>query len=123
MRFRRSGGQMAAMPKTARALVAGACYHLINRGNNRATIFHGDEDYAAFVDLLSAAQKHARLALFAVCLMPNHFHVVASPASSTDVSRWMHWLLTTHASRFQMKHGTTGRVWQGRFKAFPIEQD
>jgi putative transposase len=123
MLFRRTVFQMAAMPRRARALVAGVCYHLINRGNNRATIFHGDEDYAAFFDLLNAAQKHARLSLFAVCLMPNHFHVVASASSSRDVSRWMHWLLTTHASRFQMKHDNTGRVWQGRFKAFPIEQD
>jgi putative transposase len=119
----RAGCQISSMPRRARALVAGACYHLINRGNNRATVFHGDEDYAAFVDLLNAAQERVRLSLFAVCVMPNHFHVVASASTSRDISRWMHWLLTTHASRFQMKRDTTGRVWQGRFKAFPIEQD
>jgi putative transposase len=35
----------------------------------------------------------------------------------------MQWLLTTHSHRYHLQHGTTGRVWQGRFKAFPIEQD
>ena len=34
----------------------------------------------------------------------------------------MHWLLTTHAARYHLANGTVGRVWQGRYKAFPIEQ-
>jgi putative transposase len=35
----------------------------------------------------------------------------------------MHWLLTTHASRYQKQHRSTGHVWQGRFRAFPIQED
>ena len=35
----------------------------------------------------------------------------------------MQWLLTTHTHRHHLRYGTSGRVWQGRFKAFPIEQD
>jgi hypothetical protein len=50
------------MPRTARAAQGGFCYHVLNRGNARAEVFH----------------KH---------------------------------------------YGSSGHVWQGRFKAFPIEQD
>jgi len=32
-------------------------------------------------------------------------------------------LLTTHASRYNRAYGLKGHVWQGRFHAFPIEQD
>src|SRR5271157_3547709 len=32
----------------------------------------------------------------AYCLMPNHFHLVVWPRADGELSRWMHWLLTTH---------------------------
>jgi putative transposase len=35
----------------------------------------------------------------------------------------MQWLLTSHVRRHHRVHRTTGHVWQGRFKAFPIEDD
>jgi putative transposase len=35
----------------------------------------------------------------------------------------MQWLLTTHVRRYHGHYKTGGHVWQGRFKAFPIEQD
>jgi putative transposase len=35
----------------------------------------------------------------------------------------MQWLLTTHVHRYHRCYGTSGRLWQGRFKAFPIERD
>jgi REP-associated tyrosine transposase len=111
------------MPRGPRAIHAGVCYHVINRGNNRARLFERPADYAAFVTLIRDAQAHARLELFAACLMPNHFHLVVRPGRADDLGRWMHWLLTTHAHRHHLAHGTSGHVWQGRYKAFPIEQD
>ena len=33
------------------------CYHVINRGNGRAEVFHKEDDYAAFVDLLDEANE------------------------------------------------------------------
>jgi len=33
------------MPRTSRASVGGICYHVINRGNNRATVFFDGYDY------------------------------------------------------------------------------
>ena len=37
--------------------------------------------------------------------------------------QWAHWLFTTHARRYHRKHGGSGRVWQGRYKAFVIQGD
>jgi putative transposase len=33
------------------------CYHVLNRGNGRAEIFHKDGDYAAFLDLMVEANE------------------------------------------------------------------
>jgi len=111
------------MPRTARAIVAGYCYHLINRGNNRAKIFHETADYAAFLSLVREASGRLNLAILAACLMPNHVHFVVQPERDSDMSKWAHWLFTTHVRHYHGKYGTVGRVWQGRFKAFAIEQN
>jgi len=35
----------------------------------------------------------------------------------------MQWLLTAHVRRYHQHYCSSGHVWQGRFKAFPIQQD
>ena len=111
------------MPRTARAAKAGWCYHVVNRANQKAEIFRGPGDFCAFIGLIVEAQLRIDLEILAACLMPNHFHLVVRPRGDSDLARWMHWLLTTHVRRFHGRRGTNGRVWQGRYKAFPIEQD
>jgi len=111
------------MSRTARASVGGICYHVINRGNARATVFFESADYRAFLNLMRVACERIRMRLLAYCLMPNHFHLVLYPHEDGDLSRWLHWLLTAHVKRHHRIKKTTGRIWQGRFKAFPVEQD
>ena len=111
------------MPRTARASVGDYCYHVINRGNARAEVFHADGDYQAFLDLLRHASQRIPMRVLAYCLMPNHFHLALWPYHDGDLSRWMHWLLTAHVRRYHTYHDSSGHVWQGWFKAFPIEQD
>jgi putative transposase len=55
--------------------------------------------------------------------MPNHFHLVLWPRGDGDLSRWMQWLLTSHVRRYHRHYGGSGHVWQGRFKAFPVQKD
>jgi putative transposase len=111
------------MPRTARAIVPDYCYHVINRGNRKAAVFHEPADYEQFLALLARAQERVHLPILAACLMPNHFHLVVRPRSSADLARWTHWVFTTHVRWYHAKYATTGRVWQGRFKAFLIQQD
>ena len=111
------------MPRTSRASVGGVCYHVLNRGNNRGTVFHNPDDYDAFVDLAALANQRLAMRVLAFALMPTHFHLVLWPHRDGDLSRWMQWLLTSHVRRHRRHHGGIGHIWQGRFKAFPIQQD
>ncbi len=111
------------MPRTARASRGGYCYHVLNRGNGRNTVFHKDGDYAAFVKLLNEADERTPIRLLAYCLMPNHVHLVVWPQQDGDLSDYMMWLMTAHVRRYQLHYHSSGHVWQGRFKAFPIEED
>ncbi len=111
------------MPRTARASVGNVCYHVINRGNGSAKVFHNNGDFAAFNALFDEASARLNMRLLAYCLMPNHFHLVLWPHGDGDLSRWMQWLMTAHVRRYHRLRGTRGHVWQGRFKAFPIQKD
>ena len=111
------------MPRTARNIVAGFYYHVLNRGNNRTTVFSNPDEFESFQRLMKRAQARRPLEVAAACLMPNHFHLVVKPLASSDLASWLHWLLTTHASRHHRKNGSSGRIWTGRFKAFPIQDD
>jgi len=99
------------------------CYHVLNRGNGRSEVFHKDDDYGAFLKLLAQASRRVPMRLLAYCLMPNHFHLVVWTLEDGDLSRWMQWLLTSHVRRYHRHYQSSGHVWQGRFKAFPIEED
>jgi len=59
------------MPRTARASAGGVCYHVMNRGNGRATVFFDPSDYAAFVELIGDACRRLPMRVLAFCLMPN----------------------------------------------------
>jgi len=111
------------MPRTARASVGGICYHVINRGNAQNEIFHKPADYQAFIELVEEACQRLPMRVLAYCLMPNHFHLALWPHDDRDLSRWMQWLLTAHVRRYHTHYQSSGHVWQGRFKAFPIQQD
>jgi putative transposase len=114
---------MNLMPRTARAAAGGYCYHVLNRGNARAEVFHKAEDFEAFLGLIGEATLRIPMRVLAYCLMPNHFHLVVWPRDDGDLSRWMHWLLTAHVRRHLRHYRSSGHVWQGRFKAFPIQED
>ena len=111
------------MPRTARASVGNMCYYVINRGNGRTEVFHKDQDYLRFTEMLGEAVERIPMRVVSWCLMPNHFHLVLWPYGEGDLSAWMQWLMTAHVRRYHRHYQSTGHVWQGRFKAFVMQED
>ena len=111
------------MPRTARASAADSCYHVLNRGNGRAEVFHKRDDYAAFLDMIAEASARLPMRVLGYCVMPNHFHLILRPHADGDLGRWMQGFMTTHVRRYRRQYGSSGHVWQGRFKAFPCQHD
>jgi putative transposase len=111
------------MPRTARAAVGDQCYHVLNRSNAGAPVFRDDAGYRDFVALLERACARQPMRVLGYCVMPDHFHLVLHPHGDGDLGRWMRWLFTAQVRRHHARHGTAGHVWQGRFKAFPVQHD
>ena len=111
------------MPRIARATAGGLCYHVLNRGNGRARVFHKEADYQAFIDLIAAAGDRLPMRVLGYCLMPNHFHLMVRPFGDGELSTWMQWLMTSHVRRYHAHHHSSGHIWQGRFKSFIVQTD
>ena len=111
------------MPRNARAALGGICYHVINRGNGRQRVFRKDEGYRSFLTALDDASLEIPMRVLGYCLLPNHFHLVVWPEHDGDMSRWMHWAQNAHVRRYHQYYNSSGHIWQGRFKSFPIQQD
>lgn len=113
------------MPRRQWKGTADLPFHVLNRAVRRSRLFNCGRDYEVFLDVLARAQRRSSLRLLAYCVMPNHFHLVAWPSFDGQLSPFMHWLAVTHSRRWHQSMGTagTGSVYQGRFKAFPIQTD
>lgn len=111
------------MPRIARGHSDGLIYHILNRGNGRQNVFHKDGDFKAFVELLLSIQEAFDVGILAYCLMSNHFHLLLRPARAEELSKGMQWLMTSHVRRYHRHYGTSGHVWQGRYKSFIVQDD
>ena len=102
-------------------------YHVLNRAAARQTLFEAAEDYEAFERVLEQAHQREPMRILSYCVMPNHWHLVLWPQQGRDdqVSEFMRWLTVTHAQRWHSHFQTsgTGPLYQGRFKAFPVQSD
>jgi putative transposase len=113
------------MPRRPRTATAGLTFHLMNRTAQKIPLFECADDYTAFERILFQAIHRSDVAVFAYCLMPNHWHLVASARVDGALSRFMHWLTTTHARRWRIvkKSAGQGAVYQGRFRAVHVTSD
>jgi len=113
------------MPRKPRIDVGNMIYHVLNRGNNKATIFENEECYALFKNILIKALKKYNMRILGYCLMPNHWHLILYPRLDRDLSKFMKWLTTTHAYYYRKISNTSGNghVYQGRYKSFIVDTD
>ena len=111
------------MPRTPRVDIGNLVYHVINRANTRAQIFHTDKDYQLFETVLAEAKELSSMRILAYCVMPNHWHLVLQPREDGDLQVFMRWLTMTHTQRFHAARKTAGagHLYQGRYKSFLVE--
>jgi len=113
------------MPRTARVAPGGYVFHVLNRGNERRSIFEADGDYLAFLRVMSETLDRVPLQLLAWCLMPNHWHLVLRPQEDGQLGQFMQRLTTTHVRRWRLHRHSVGHghLYQGTYKSFPLQED
>jgi putative transposase len=114
------GGVMARMP---RYVVPGQPQHVIQRGNNRQTIFGSDTDYRFYLDKLAEAADKNECDIHAYVLMTNHVHLLVTPRAAHSIAKMMQSLGRHYVQYFNYCYKRTGTLWEGRYRATLIDTE
>lgn len=124
-------------------IAVGEFYHVYNRGVDKREIFSDDNDRRRFFYLLflcngSKSFEISELKLSevfnidrgetlveigAICLMPNHFHLLLREKKEDGISDFMHKVSTAYTMYYNRKYKRTGSLFGGRFKVQHVNND
>ncbi|NLV16653.1 MAG: hypothetical protein GXY50_05540, partial [Syntrophomonadaceae bacterium] len=100
----------------------GAIYHVIQRGNNREYIFEEHRWKKNLLQEITKSIEVDQMELFAFVIMGNHYHL-ALRTDQIPLSKIMHRINSNFSRYYNRDRGRTGSVFEGRYKAFPIENE
>lgn len=108
------------MARPLRIEIPGGIHHIYDRGNDKHILFRSDADRLFFLAALEETLKRFGWTCLGYCLMDNHYHlVVLTP--EPNMSKGMHFLNGVVAQRLNIRHDQSGPVFEGRFKAKPVQ--
>ena len=105
------------MPRQPRLDLAGACQHVVQRGNDRQPCVFLEADTHRYLDDLHAASLRYGVALHAYVMKTNHVHLLVTPGGSGAVSIMMQCLGRHYVSYVKRAYHRTGTLWEGRYKS------
>ena len=109
------------MARPLRVEYAGAVYHVTSRGNRGQWIYDGDDDRRMFLAVLDGVVGRFGWFCHGYCLMSNHYHLIIE-TPDPNLSRGMRQLNGVYTQRYNYVHGSSGHVFQGRYKAVVVEK-
>lgn len=112
---------LACMARLPRMTLPGISQHVVQRGNNRLPCLLDDDDRLRDLHLLRDALQHCDCQLHAYVLMDNYVHLLVTPFSAQSVARSMQQLGRNYVALFNGRHGRTGTLWEGRYKACLVD--
>ena len=111
------------MARLPRLTLSGYPHHVIQRGNNRQTVFSSAADHQTFLALLGESARKFGVALHGFVLMDNHFHLLATPSTAEGLPQMMQAAGRRYVRYFNDGQGRTGTLWDGRYRATVIEAE
>ncbi len=110
------------MARPLRIEYAGAVYHVTSRGNGKKPVFKDEIDRDTFLRTLQHVNKRYNWICHAYCLMTNHYHLLVETPDG-NLSIGMRQINSVYTQLFNKRHGRTGHLFQGRYKAILIQKD
>ena len=110
------------MPRQVRIQYEGAVYHVMCRGDRREAIFADDGDREVFMGTLAQMCARSGMRVHSYVLMGNHYHLLLETPEANLVAG-MKWFQGTYTQRFNARHRLSGHLFQGRYKAIPVQAE
>ena len=99
----------------------GVAHHITQRGTDRQKVFYSLRDRRVYLDLLRRFAAEGEVQVLAYCLMRNHIHLVAIPATVASLAIWLRRAHGRYAQYLNARRGRTGHLWQNRYFSCPLE--
>ncbi len=111
------------MPRKPRFFLPDVPIHVVQRGHGREPVLFEDDDYFAYLRWLQEGAKRYGVAIHAYVLKTNHIHILASPQVKAGITRMMQYVGRHYVPYINHTYGTSGSLWEGRYKASLINDD
>ena len=111
------------MARQPRFVLPGQPQHVIQRGNNRNSIFVDQPDYRFYLEALEEACRQHDCTVHAYVLMTNHVHLLMTPQTENGISLVMQSLGRRYVQYFNYRYRRSGTLWEGRYKATLIDSE
>ncbi|MEP6783349.1 MAG: transposase, partial [Acidobacteriota bacterium] len=97
----------------------------MNRAVRGTDLFKTHRDFDAFASIVREGLIKYPVEVISYEVMENHWHFVLTCPRVVVLSKFMHWFEGKHANHWAGAHRARGRgyVYQGRFKAVPVQTD
>jgi len=92
------------------------------RGDRREAIFYDEEDRERFMGTLAEMCGRTGMVVHSYVLMTNHYHLLLETPEGNLVAG-MKWFQGTYTQSTNLRHRLTGHLFQGRYKAIPVEAE
>ena len=110
------------MSRAARQVYPDLPHHVTARGARREPTFFGPDDYRLYLRLLRRGCRKSGTAVWAWCLMPNHFHLILAPSQQAGLRLALAPAQRLYAVEINRRQGWTGHFWQGPFSSSPMDE-
>ncbi len=111
------------MARLPRLTLGGYPHHVILRGNNRQEIFSNTADRELLLAVLAEESKRHEVDVHAYVLMSNHIHLLLTPRTDQALPCMMQALGRRYVRQFNLRHGRTGTLWEGRYRSSLIQSE
>jgi putative transposase len=95
----------------------------MQRGHNGRPVFIDAQDRQAFLDALKQAADAQHVAIHGYALLDAEVHLLLTLETAPGLSGMMQTLGRRYGQAFNRRHARRGTLWEGRFRAAPIEPE
>jgi REP element-mobilizing transposase RayT len=110
------------MSRQARIRIPDGVYHVTTHGDGDMMIFEGSSEKWRLLDLLADTAKKLDWAMYAWCVMGNHYHFLLKTPED-NLSEGMHHINMMYGEWYNNARERHGHVFQDRFFSILITQD
>jgi putative transposase len=111
------------MARLPRLVLPGHPHHILQSANDGQLIFRDADDFQRLLGWMKDSAREFKVAIHAYVLMPDHLHLLATPATDEGLAQMMQRVGRYFVPFYNAKYGRSGGLFKGRFKTSLIDTE